>query len=383
MIYLDNAATSFPKPQCVIDAVGNFLTHIGATPGRSAHSLSIESGRLLYETRLALANLIKQEDERRIIFTSNATSAINAVLYGLLKPGDKVITTALEHNSVIRPLHTLSQRRNIRVHIIESSSTCEIDLDSLKQELEDARVLICTYANNVTGAVLPIKALRELTRQYGVLMVVDASQAVGSLEVLATQADIICASCHKGLYAPSSLGFISLNPAFNEDMLDHFMQGGSGSRSENIEHPIELPDKYECGTPNMCAIAGLYAGLEWLNQQGLDEIHTLQMTLWNQLYEGVSSFKGVKIYDVHTPSCVPTLAFNIEGFSPSEVGLRLDREFGILTRAGLHCSPLTHKSIGSFALGGSVRISIGAFNTAEEIDKAIEAIAHIAYCSRR
>ncbi|TLD82092.1 aminotransferase class V-fold PLP-dependent enzyme [Helicobacter sp. MIT 05-5293] len=382
MIYLDNAATSFPKPQCVVDAVSNFLTHIGATPGRSAHSLSIQSGRLLYETRLALANFIKQEDERRIIFTSNATSAINAVLYGLLKPNDKVITTALEHNSVIRPLHTLSQRRNIRIHIIESSPFCEIDLDSLEQELKDARVLVCTYANNVTGAVLPIKTLRELTHQYGVLMVLDASQAIGSLEVLAAQADIICASCHKGLYAPSSLGFISLNPAFDEEMLDHFMQGGSGSRSENIEHPIELPDKYECGTPNMCAIAGLYAGIEWLNQQGLEKIHTSQMALWNQLYQGIFSLENIKIYDV-CASHLATLAFNIEGFSPSEVGLRLDQEFGILTRVGLHCSPLTHKSIGSFALGGSVRISIGAFNTAEEIDKAIEAIAHIAHCLRR
>lgn len=237
--------------------------------------------------------------------------------------------------------------------------------------------MICVYANNVSGAVLPIKHIYHLCKAHNVIFILDASQAVGHLPLSADDADIICASCHKGLYAPSALGFMSLNPFFDENNLDSFMQGGSGSLSEEISQPHILPDKYESGTPNMCAIAGLRVGLEWIKERGLESLHTYQMTLRNYLYEELKQIHNVKVYEVEG-EVIGNLAFNIEGKYPSSVGLKLDRDFGILTRVGLHCSPLTHKSIGSFANGGSVRLSVGAFNDLEQMKRIVEAIYHIA-----
>lgn len=376
MIYFDNAATSFPKPSCVIEAVRDYLCNIGASPARSAHRLSIESGKILYETRVGLAELLHQPNEKRVIFGANATTMLNSALYGLLKSGDKVVSTTLEHNSVVRPLETLGRKYNVNFDLLQASPTCALNMQELESKLNGARVFICVYANNVSGAVLPIKHIYNLCKAHNVIFILDASQAVGHLPLNADDADIICASCHKGLYAPSALGFMSLNPHFDENMLDSFMQGGSGSLSEEITHPCTLPDKYESGTPNMCAIAGLRAGLEWIKERGIEALHTHQMALRKYLYEELKNFNRVKVYEVEG-KCVGNLAFNIEGMYPSEVGLRLDREFEILTRIGLHCSPLTHKSIGSFDKGGSVRISVGAFNTIEEAEYTIKAIKKI------
>lgn len=377
MIYLDNAATSFPKPLCVVEAVNTYLTHIGSSPARSAHSLSIESGRILYEARVGLANLLEQKNEERIIFGANATFMLNSALYGLLKKGDRVLTTTLEHNSVLRPLENLRQKYGIKLEFIQSSHTCELDLHEIESKLKGAKAFVCVYANNVSGAVLPIEEMYKLCIKHKVIFILDASQAVGYLPLKATNADIICASCHKGLYAPSALGFMSLNPHFDEGLLESFVQGGSGSLSEEIVQPHILPDKYESGTPNMCAIAGLRAGLEWIKEQGIEQIHAHKIKLRQYLYEGLKSIQRVKVYEIESKQCVGNLAFNLEDMYPSEVGLRLDREFGILTRVGLHCSPLTHKSIGSFACGGSVRLSAGVFNTMQEIERTLEAITII------
>ena len=373
MIYVDNAATSFPKPQCVIEAVKDYLCCVGASPARSAHRLSIASGQILYEARVGLAELLNQPNEGRIIFGANATTMLNSALYGLLKSGDRVVSTTLEHNSVARPLEALRCKYNIDVEFIQASSTCKLDMQDLESKLKGARAFICVYANNVSGAILPIQHLYHLCKVYNVIFILDASQAVGHLPLSATDADIICASCHKGLYAPSALGFMSLNPHFDEKQLDSFMQGGSGSLSEEIAQPDILPDKYESGTPNMCAIAGLRASLGWIKECGMEALHTHQMMLRQYLYEELSTLKHIKIYEVEG-ECVGNLAFNIQGLSPSNVGLRLDREFGILVRTGLHCSPLTHKSIGSFENGGSVRLSVGAFNDLEQMKRIIQAV---------
>ena len=378
-IYLDNAATSFPKPQCVIDSVSAYLSHIGASPARSAHSLSIASGQILYEARVALAKLLGQSREERVIFGANATMMLNSALYGILQENDRVVTTSLEHNSVIRQLMELKNTRHIQIEIIQSSPTCAIYLSHLESALQNARVCVCVYANNVSGAVLPIAEIYTLCKKYGVIFILDSSQAIGHLPLSANDADIICGSCHKGLYAPSSLGFMSLNPAFDENVLQSFMQGGTGSQSEEGIQPRFLPDKYESGTPNMCAIAGLRAALEWIEQSGgIAQIHARQMDLYRQLYEGLKSISSVLLYEIESPQCVANVSFNIINASPSQVGLRLDREFGILSRVGLHCSPLTHKSMGSFECGGSVRLSIGAFNTHAEIGQTLRAIEFLA-----
>lgn len=379
-IYLDNAATSFPKPQCVVDSVCDYLTRIGASASRSAHTLAIESGKILYEARVALSTLLEQSRVERVIFGANATMMINSALYGLLKAGDMVITTSLEHNSVIRPLTKLQSSRNIDVVILQSDKKCRIDISLLESTLKKgARVCICTYANNVSGAVLPIAQIYALCKKYNVIFILDASQAVGHLPLKATDADIICGSCHKALFAPSALGFMSLHPHFDENLLDSFIQGGTGSQSEAIYQPTFLPDKYESGTPNMCAIAGLRAALLWIEQNGgVSALHAAQMALYTQLYNGLKQISNVRLYEIESTQCVANISFNITHLSPSNVGLRLDRDFKILTRVGLHCSPLTHKSMGSFEHGGSVRLSIGAFNTKDEIQYVLESIASIA-----
>lgn len=378
-IYLDNAATSFPKPPCVIESVHTYLTQIGSSPARSAHSLSIASGQILYDARFSLAKLLGQEREERIIFGANATAMLNAALYGVIGVGDKVVSTNLEHNSVMRPLMHLSSTRHIKLTQIPATPTCTLNLSCLESALKGAKVCVCVYANNVSGAVLPIRDIYALCLKHNVIFILDASQAVGHLPLRADDADIICASCHKGLYAPSALGFMSLNPSFDEARLQSFMQGGSGSKSEESLQPAFLPDKYESGTPNMCAIAGLKAGLEWIEQNGgIEALHTYEMSLYKRLYWGLSECDNVILYGIESKQCVGNVSFNIKGKSPKEVGLMLDREFGILTRAGLHCSPLTHKSMGSFELGGSVRLSVGAFNSIEEIDYTLQAVASLA-----
>lgn len=386
-IYFDNASSSFPKPPCVVEAVSEFLTNIGASPARSAHKLSIESGRILYEARLALSELLSQPYEERIIFAPNATFALNAVLKGLLKNGDKVVTTSLEHNSVVRPLQHLSDKCGVKVEILNANEYGEIDLIQAKKALINAKVCVCTQVNNVCGVRLPIKELRDLCKESNVIFVLDVSQALGHIPVSADLADILCGSCHKGLYAPSALGFISLHSCFDIESLDSFVQGGSGSFSEEIIHPKMLPDKYEAGTHNMCAISGLYAGIAWLKQKGLDEVFAHNIVLRQRLLLGLQNLSHIELYAmdrreyadrIDTESApVATLSFNVIGKSPSSVALWLDREFQIFTRVGLHCSPLSHKSFGSFERGGSVRVSMGLFNTAKEVDILLEALKDI------
>lgn len=378
-IYFDNAATSFPKPHCVVESVTTYLKCVGASPARSAHRLSIKAGEILYDTRLSLAELLGQKRAERIIFGANATTMLNSVLYGLIEEGDKVISTSLEHNSVIRPLMNLKKNKSINLEIIQANAYCELELSVLESHLKDSKICICVYANNVTGAVLPIHDIYTLCKKYNVIFILDASQAVGHLPLKADYADIICGSCHKGLYAPSSLGFMSLNPHFNEEMLDSFMQGGSGSKSEIMLQPSILPDKYESGTPNMCAIAGLNASLKWIKQNGgISALHADEMNLYRFFYDNLKTIEGIKLQEIKSKNCVANISFNIKGISPSSTGLELDKQFGILTRVGLHCSPLTHKTIDSFKSGGSVRVSIGAFNTNKEVEYALDCIQSIA-----
>ena len=376
-IYLDNASSSFPKPPCVIQAVSEYLTH-GVNAGRGTHALAIESARILYQARSALATLLGQSDERRVIFAPNATYALNTALYGILKEGDRVLSTQLEHNSILRPLQHLQQSRGIRLKLLEASETCTIALDTLARKLEGARAFICAQSNNVSGSCLPVRDIYELTQRKGVLLIVDVAQAAGHLDLSGHYGDVLCGSCHKGLYAPNALGFLSLSPRFDEALMESLIQGGSGSASEELLQPSTLPDKFESGTPNMCAIAGLRASLEWLAHEGIDTLQTRALDLRARLIEGMRAIEGLRLYEITSKDRVGIVSFNFASLSPQEAGMRLEREYGILTRTGLHCAPLTHRAMGSFERGGSVRLSLGAFNTPDEIEHTLHAIRAIA-----
>lgn len=379
MFYLDNAATSFPKPPCVAEAVVHFMNEVGSSESRSAYASSVDASRILYKCRKELSSLIGQVDASRTIFTHNATHAINTALYGLLKQGDVVVVSALEHNALMRPLYELSKTRGVEVRVVSATPWCGLDLDEAKRAMKGAKLVACVHANNVTGALMPISRLSEYAHQMGALMMVDASQSVGAMPCLMSDlgADILCGSGHKGLLGPMGTGFLSLGESVEVDFLSTLMQGGTGSLSEEEIQPSFLPDKFESGTPNMHGIAGLLASLLWIKQRGVEHIHAHELALRQRLYDGLCEIPNVQVCKVDAIA-TSTLSFWMKHKRVSQIGLELDRDFGICARIGLHCSPQTHKSIGTFEEGGTVRLSAGVFSTEDEIDNALYAISKIA-----
>lgn len=381
MIYLDNAATSNPKPQCAIDATVDFLCNINSNSGRSAHSLSIESARILLEARIKLSKLIGQSDIFRTIFTLNATMAINSCLYGILKENDSVLITSLEHNSVIRPLKELERTKKINIKTVPFSSTCSFDKNKARKMAKGCKLIICIHANNVTGAVLPVEFFSELAKENNSYFLVDASQSIGSITVdmQKDSIDFLCASAHKGLLAPMGLGFFSFSSRIDLDEFSSFYQGGTGSRSEDILQPDLLPDKYESGTLNMPAIAGLDKSIDWINEQTQNNIYQKKVKLRKMLHEGLKNVSHVRICEIDkTLKTTSVLSFYLDNKSLSETATLLNDTYNIYTRVGLHCNPLTHKCIGTLKQGGTIRVSPSYFTTEEEIIYTINAIREIA-----
>ncbi len=379
ILYLDNAATSFPKAPGVKEAVCAFMKNVGANPGCSAHTLSIESGRVLYQTRRGLADFLGLEDCKKVLFTHNATMAINMLLQGFLHENDIVVITQMEHNAIMRPLNALKERLNLEIRQIPCKEDCELDLNSARELLKSAKLLACAHINNVSGAMIPLQELSALAKQQGVAILLDGAQSVGCVEMntVMEQVDFLALSAHKGLLSPMGVGALVLSDRFCIESLSPLVYGGTGSLSEEEIQPLFLPDRFESGTPNMHGIAGLHAGLEWIESKGVSEIHTHELDLRAHLTEGLRGVRGVRFYEVANPANA-TLSLNFEGKSISEVGLRLDREFGICVRVGLHCNPATHRILGSFTHGGSVRISAGVFNTHKEVGFCLEALRVIA-----
>lgn len=379
MIYLDNAATTFPKPPDVTEAMVSFMTHVGANPGRSAHTLSIESATVMFQCRKALSKLIGQKDFLRTFFTMNATMAINTCLYGLLKEGDVVLTTSLEHNALMRPLRMLEKNRGITLRFIPSDFTCKLDKKVAKELSYGVKLIACVHGNNVTGALMPLDFFATLAREAGAYLLVDASQSAGLIDIDMQRdgIDMLCASAHKGLYAPMGLGFFSLSSRM--DVLESFMQGGTGSRSEEEIQPELLPDKYESGTPNMPAIAGLLAALKWRESIGYETMYAHEIRHRTQLKEALKALDSVVVCDVHEAyATTGVLSWYPKNESLSRVAQTLNNQYGILTRVGLHCSPATHKSIGTLSYGGTIRFSPSFFTTDEEIESVILAMREIA-----
>lgn len=378
-IYLDNAATSFPKAPGVKEAVCAFMEGVGASPGRSAHALSIESGRILYQARRGLADLLGLEDCKRVFFTHNATMAINTLLQGFLHKNDVVVTTQMEHNALMRPLNALKERLNLEIRQIPCTQDCKLDMESARALLKGAKLLACAHINNVSGAMIPLDELSALACNEGVTFLLDGAQSVGCVEMreVMKQVDFLALSAHKGLLSPMGVGALLVSDSFALEGLEPLIYGGTGSASEEEIQPLFLPDRFESGTPNMHGIAGLCAGLEWIESKGINEIRTHELDLRAHLTEGLKGIRSVNLYEVAHPANA-TLSLHIEGKSISEVAMRLDREFGICVRVGLHCNPATHRILGSFLYGGSVRLSAGVFNTHAEIESCLKAISAIA-----
>jgi cysteine desulfurase/selenocysteine lyase len=392
LIYFDNAATSWPKPPGVGQAMLHFLDHVGANPGRSGHRLSLQAGRIVYEAREAVAGLFKAPDPLRLVWTANVTEALNLVLHGYLRPGDHVITSSMEHNSVMRPLRALAAGEGatggpIELTVIPCSPEGFLDPADLEAALRPNTVLIAlNHASNVCGSLLPVREAGAIARRHRradgapCLLLVDAAQTAGAypLDTEADQIDLLAFTGHKALGGPMGTGGLVVGPRVDPDRLRPLKQGGTGSRSEREEQPDFLPDRYESGTANAVGLAGLLAGVRWVQERGVEAIRQHEMILTARLLDGLRQIPGLTVLGGLDPARqTATVSFTVSGLQPSDVGLRLDEEHGILCRVGLHCAPAAHRTLGTFPTG-TVRFGLGAFNTVDEVDAAVRAVAEIA-----
>jgi len=380
MIYFDNAATSWPKPPGVVEAMVHFMDDVGANPGRSGHRLSVEAGRIVYDAREAVAELFNAPDPLRVVFGLNVTEALNLALRGLLRPGDHVITSSMEHNSMMRPLRAL-EREGVEVTVVRCSPEGFLDPADVEKALRPNTVMIAlNHASNVVGALLPVAEVARIARQHGLLLLVDAAQTAGAypIDVQAGGIDLLGFTGHKSLYGPMGTGGLIIGERVDLARLEPLKRGGTGSRSELEEQPDFLPDMCESGTPNAVGLAGLAAGVRWVLERGVETIRAHEVALTQRLIDGLREIPGVTVYGgLDATHQTATVSFNIAGLEPSEVGLRLDEEYGIMCRVGLHCAPAAHRTIGTFPVG-TVRFGLGAFSTVEEIDAALEAVRQFA-----
>ncbi len=381
MIYLDNAATSWPKPPGVLAAMARFMTEVGANPGRSGHRLSVEAGRIVYAAREAVAQLFNAPDPLRVVFGMNATEGINLALRGLLRPGDHVVTSSMEHNSVMRPLRAL-EREGVEVTVVPCSPEGMLDPRAVLAAIRPhTRLVVLNHASNVTGTLLPVAEVgRALRQTNGPLLVVDAAQSGGAvpIDMQADGIDLLAFTGHKSLYGPTGTGGLIIGERVPLEEFRPLIRGGTGSRSEREEQPDFLPDMCESGTPNAVGLAGLEAGVRWVLEQGVEAIRAHEVALSGRLSDGLREIPGVTVYGPADARLrTAAVSFNIAGMEPSEVGMRLDEEYGIMCRVGLHCAPAAHRTIGTFP-SGTVRFALGAFNTREEVDAALRAVAQLA-----
>ncbi len=332
MIYLDNAATSYPKPKKVGQAMLYFLEKIGASPGRSGHCLSLKAGRLVYQTRESLAELCKVDDPLRIIFTLNVTEALNLVLKGLLRPGDQVITSSLEHNSVMRPLREL-EKEGVEVEVIPCSPQGDLDPADVERAIKkNSKLIVLNHGSNVTGNLLPISAVGKISRDYDLLFLVDTAQTAGCypLDFEKDNLDLLAFTGHKALFGPPGTGGLVLGERVEIRKLKPLKSGGTGSQSETEEQPEFLPDIYESGTPNTVGLSGLKEGVRFVLQKGVEKIHHYELELTQRLIAGLKDIPGVIVYgEEESKDKVAVVSFNIKNQLPSEVGLRLGEKYKI------------------------------------------------------
>jgi cysteine desulfurase family protein len=380
-IYFDNAATSWPKPPAVRDALEAYFGFAGGNPGRSAHSMSVAAARVVAAARSALADLLGIVDPSRIALTRNATEALNLALYGLLKPGDHVVTTSMEHNSVMRPLRHL-ETQGVELTVVPCSPGGALDLDRVRRALRPTTRLLATiHGSNVTGALMPVEQLAKLAKARGIAYLLDASQTAGTIpiDVAALGIDLMAFPGHKGLLGPTGTGGLYIREGLD---IDPLMRGGTGSDSALEWQPAFMPDRYESGTPNVLGLAGLAAGVGFLLSHGVARVAAHEHALRARFCAGATSIPGLRLYgpEVGVAAC-GVVSFTIDGLIPSEISMLLDQSFSILARPGLHCAPAAHQTLGTFPTG-TVRFGFGWANTEAEIDQALDALEEIAVWCR-
>ena len=376
MIYLDNAATTMQKPEEVIEAVVQAMHSMG-NAGRGAHSASLEASRTIYDTRELLCRFFGGTDPRRLVFTSNSTESLNIAIKGLFEPGDHVITTMLEHNSVLRPLYEMEER-GVELTIIPADKKGVIDYNDIEKAIRpNTKAVVCTHGSNLTGNLVDIERIGKITRKNGLLLLVDASQTAGvfPIDVEKMQIDVLCFTGHKGLLGPQGTGGMYVKEGIQ---IRPLKSGGSGVQTYSKSHPAEMPTALEAGTMNGHGIAGLHAAVEYIQRTGIDQIRKREQECMKRFYEGVIQVPGVKVYgDFDDMNRCAIVSLNIGDYDSSEVSDELLTEYRISTRPGAHCAPLMHEALGTVEQG-AVRFSFSHFTTDEEVDTAIKAIRELA-----
>lgn len=380
-IYLDNAATSWPKPEAVYQAVDRFQREIGASSGRGTYHNGIEAQRVVAEARAGCARLLGIADSRNLIFTSNGTASLNLALHGLLKPGDHVVTTVCEHNSVLRPLQCRVARHEIEITYVGCDARGYVEPKEISQAIRpNTRLVAITHASNVTGALQPIAEITDIAHDTGSYVLLDAAQTAGSVpvEVASLNIDMLACGGHKGLLGPLGTGLLYLRPGLEGEISPH-IQGGTGGSSLSASHPEQLPEKFEAGSLNVPALAGLGAAISFLASETIEAVQTHHFELTQRLIEGLSRIPTIQLYGpAASEPRVGVVSFSVEGYDPQEFAAALDASCSIECRAGLHCAPLMHKTLGTAPAGGLVRFSPGWSTTVAEIDLALEAVTALA-----
>lgn len=377
LIYLDHAATSWPKPPEVMNAVMNAMHHDAANPGRGSHAMAVRASRILFDTRKQLAKLFNIRNPNDIAFTSNTTMALNMAIKGFVKPGDHVIASSVEHNSVRRPLHYLEQQMKLEVTYIESDAAGRIRVEAIEAAIQsNTSLIIVNHSSNLLGTILPVADIGEVAKKHGVKLLVDAAQSAGILpvDIQAMGIHMLAFPGHKGLLGPQGTGGLYIDPELELEALLH---GGTGSQSEAPHQPLVRPDRYEAGTQNTPGLAGLQAGVRHVLKETVNRIYNHEWELTQRLMEGLSAIEDVHVLGPAMGEArTGIVAFYMDGVDPSECSFILDQHYNIAVRAGFHCTPLAHAAAGT-STTGAVRASVGLFTTINEVDACIQAVKEI------
>lgn len=378
-VFLDNAATSYPKPEIVQQAMMDYLAHIGASPGRGGYNLSLEAARIVLDTREIIRKLFNAPSEDQVIFTPNVTYSLNIALQGLLRPSDHVVTTSMEHNSVIRPLRALEKERQLQVTVVPCDQEGYLDPNQVRTALRpNTRLIVLSHASNVSGTIAPLSKIAAIAREADLFIVVDTAQTAGVLDLDFTKLklDVLAFTGHKSLYGPPGTGGFLISKRAAQEMKP-LIFGGTGSKSDDEHQPLFLPDKFEAGTANTVGIAGLKAGVEFITATGREQIANHEKHLAELFLSGLRNLPQIKLHGpTSSKDRVATVSITTSRQDLGELAYRLDADYGIMVRSGLHCAPLAHKTLGTFP-EGTLRFSFGYFNTEDDVLYSLEALERL------
>ncbi|KOR26433.1 aminotransferase class V-fold PLP-dependent enzyme [Clostridium sp. L74] len=378
-IYLDNAATTYPKPEKVYSSILNYMKNVGASPGRGGYENALTGDRMVYKCRQSLINLFNFNKIENVVFTSNITASLNILIKSIVKDGWHVITSSMDHNSVIRPLVSLEKSNKIELNILNCSEEGLINIEDFKNTIKDnTKLVVLSHASNIIGTIQPLEDIGKICKEKGIYFIIDSAQTAGvlPLDFKKLNCNALAFTGHKALLGPQGIGGFIIDDELN-NIATNFIEGGTGSLSESTLQPDFLPDKFESGTMNTPGIAGLLAGIEYINEEGLNTIKEREEYLSKEFINGLLNINSIKVYGPLDASLrTATISINSSKIDNSELGFLLDSEFGIMVRTGLHCAPLAHKTIGSFPQG-TLRFSFGAFNDIKDINYALYALNNI------